>query len=87
MQFEVEWPGLLKHQADIQAQTHQPHDSAGSSSTRAEFEQLLATSDVVSLHARVTPDTLGLIGAAELALMKPAALLVSALAAIQGFRV
>lgn len=38
---------------------------------------LLASSDVVSLHCPLTPDTAGLIGAAELALMKPEALLIN----------
>jgi len=38
---------------------------------------LLRESDVVSLHARLGPDTQGLIGAKELALMKPSAILVN----------
>ena len=36
-----------------------------------------ATADVVSLHCPLTPATRGLIGAAELALMKPDALLIN----------
>ena len=39
--------------------------------------QLLADADVVSLHCPLTPATRGLIGAAELATMKPDALLIN----------
>jgi D-3-phosphoglycerate dehydrogenase len=38
---------------------------------------LLAESDIVSIHARVTPETVGLIGAAELAQMKQGAYLIN----------
>ncbi|MFJ2148899.1 NAD(P)-dependent oxidoreductase [Streptomyces microflavus] len=38
---------------------------------------LLATSDVVSLHLPLTPETRGLIGRAELTLMRPGAILLS----------
>ncbi|MGH9183839.1 MAG: NAD(P)-dependent oxidoreductase [Acidimicrobiales bacterium] len=43
----------------------------------APLDQLLAASDVVSLHCSLTADTLGLIGAPELDLMKPTAVLVN----------
>src|SRR5208337_4458400 len=44
---------------------------------RLDLDQLLATSDVVSLHCPLTPATRGMIGARELALMKTDALLIN----------
>jgi glycerate dehydrogenase len=44
---------------------------------RVPLDELLATADVVSLHCPLTPDTRGLIGARELARMKPDALLIN----------
>lgn len=41
------------------------------------ISELLPAADVVSLHCPLTPDTRGLIGAAELSVMKPAAVLVN----------
>lgn len=41
------------------------------------FSELLQTSDVVSVHVPLSPETAGLIGAAELELMKPTATLVN----------
>ncbi len=41
------------------------------------FEELLRASDIVSLHLRASPRTAGLIGARELAMMKPGAILVN----------
>jgi phosphoglycerate dehydrogenase-like enzyme len=41
------------------------------------LDELLRTSDVVTLHVPLTPKTKGLIGARELALMKPTAFLVN----------
>lgn len=42
-----------------------------------DLDELLSTSDVISLHCPLTPDTDKLIGARELGLMKPHALLVN----------
>jgi D-3-phosphoglycerate dehydrogenase len=44
---------------------------------RERLRDLLAESDFVSLHAVLTPETQGLIGAAELAAMKPTACLIN----------
>ncbi len=41
------------------------------------LRDLMRTADIISLHARVTPETTGLIGPAEFALMKPTALLIN----------
>jgi glyoxylate reductase len=56
------------------------HDSphaAELNAIRLDLDELLATSDVVSLHSPLTPATQHLIGARELALMKPTATLVN----------
>ncbi|SRR5579859_1088923 len=44
---------------------------------RLDLDELLATADVLSLHCPLTDSTRGLIGARELALMKPDALLIN----------
>jgi D-3-phosphoglycerate dehydrogenase len=61
------------------AWTFRPSDerSAGLGVTFVPLDELLRTADVVSLHVRLTEQTRRLIGARELALMKPGALLVN----------
>ncbi|MFC8725877.1 NAD(P)-dependent oxidoreductase [Streptomyces bacillaris] len=59
-----------------------PHPAPALASTQAPrpvltLPELLATSDVVSLHLPLTPETRGLIGRAELALMRPGAILLN----------
>ena len=42
-----------------------------------EFDHLLRRSDVVSIHVRLSPQTMGMIGAREFGLMEPSALLIN----------
>ncbi len=44
---------------------------------REEFQQVISTSDILSLHCPLTAETRGLIGAAELKLMKPTVVLIN----------
>jgi glyoxylate reductase len=53
-----------------------PH-AAELDAVRLDLDELLATSDVLSLHTPLTPETKHLIGARELGLMKPTATLVN----------
>ncbi|KFC72806.1 D-3-phosphoglycerate dehydrogenase SerA [Bosea sp. LC85] len=53
-------------------------DPVWSNVERLELDALLATSDVISLHLPLTPETKGLIGSASFARMKPDAILINA---------
>ncbi|MDH4133591.1 MAG: glycerate dehydrogenase, partial [Gammaproteobacteria bacterium] len=46
-------------------------------SGRVAFEEVLRSSDAITLHLPLTPQTRGLIGRAEFALMKPSAVLIN----------
>lgn len=50
---------------------------AGGNDGRNDFDDVLRQCDVLSLHCPLTPETDGLIGARELALMKPSAILIN----------
>jgi phosphoglycerate dehydrogenase-like enzyme len=52
-------------------------DAIGSGATRRELDDLLRESDVVSIHASLTPASRGLLDARRLSLMKPTAYLVN----------
>ena len=54
-----------------------PGPGAAPYSQRVPLEQLLRTADIVSLHCPSTAATRGMIGAAQLALMKPDAILIN----------
>jgi len=56
---------------------YDPVAPAGEGVTTATVPEILAQSDVVSLHLPLTPTTRNMIGAAELATMKPTALLIN----------
>ena len=64
---------------DVQAWTFNPSEErAAQLGVRfVAFEELLCTSDVVSVHVKLTEQTRGLLGRREFALMKPGALFVN----------
>src|SRR3954452_2786996 len=54
-----------------------PYNPAATHRTLEELDAMLAECDVVSMHAVVTPETDGMIGAAQFAAMKPGAVFVN----------
>lgn len=80
--------GRIGHAAAVRARAlgcrilyYDPHLAAAPEGFDAErrdtLDQLLADSDIVSLHCPLTPETRGLIGAAQLAQMNPHAILIN----------
>jgi len=61
--------------AEVVYFSRQRHDSSGA--RYLALDDLLATSDIVSLHVALAPSTRGLIGARELGLMKPDGVLIN----------
>src|SRR4051794_3830261 len=59
------------------SQSPKPEAESELGASRLELRELLETSDVVSIHAPSTPETKGLIGAAELELIGPEGVLVN----------
>jgi phosphoglycerate dehydrogenase-like enzyme len=60
---------------EVLAWNRRPKEAEGV--TFVALDELLERSDIVSLHSALTPETEGLIGAAELRAMKPTAVLVN----------
>ena len=56
---------------------HRPKQPAEAGDVQVSLDELLRTADVVSLHVIQTPETVGIIDAKALALMKPTAILVN----------
>lgn len=54
-----------------------PSTSIGKAATQVTFEQLIRTSDVISLHVPLTPTTRAMLGADEFAAMKPGTVIVN----------
>ncbi|HEX3743899.1 MAG TPA: phosphoglycerate dehydrogenase [Acetobacteraceae bacterium] len=72
--------GLLAESVGMQASYYdiEAKLSLGNARAVSTLDELLADSDVVTLHVPETPETEGMIGAAQLACMKPGAKLINA---------
>lgn len=60
---------------EVVAYSRTPKDIPGV--TFVDFDELISTSDVISLHVPQTPETVGMIGAEQIAKMKPSAVLIN----------
>ncbi len=71
----------LLHAFEMRVLVYDPYVSAQECAalgvTQTELTELLGESDIVSLHARVTPETRGIIGVEQIAAMKPGAYLIN----------
>jgi D-3-phosphoglycerate dehydrogenase len=59
---------------------HDPYvteDALAGQAEKVEFDELLARSNVITLHARVTPETTGMIGAEQIAALQPGSIIVN----------
>lgn len=61
----------------VMAYTSKPQESLPEGITKGSFEEIFSTSDVVSLHCPLTPQTKHLVNAQRLALMKPSAIVIN----------
>ena len=55
-----------------------PEDAFGDDARVVSLDEVMSTADIVTVHVPLMPETEGLIGARELALMKPSAFLINA---------
>lgn len=62
---------------DVKALTSKPSESLPQGIRKASLPDLMATSDIVSLHCPLTPETYHIVNAATLSLMKPGAILIN----------
>lgn len=71
----------LKHGFGSRVMAYDPYTPAGlmerDGVERVSMEELLRTSDIVSLHVALTKDTVGMFGREQLAMMKPTAIFVN----------
>ncbi|GIF74673.1 2-hydroxyacid dehydrogenase [Asanoa siamensis] len=69
--------GRILRAFDARVLVHDPYATGLDGATAVDLPELLDRSTVLSLHARLTPETTGLIGAAELARLPAGAVLVN----------
>ncbi len=61
----------------VMAYTSKPQESLPEGIVKGSLDEMFATSDVVSLHCPLTPDTKHIVNAARLATMKPSAIVIN----------